>query len=160
MRRLIICALMLVTSPATAGVHTPDVETRLSALIGDWTIAGQEQTYREKCDWFGDRAFVVCTTTDRSDGSQSQSVLGYSKAEEAYTYYNFGSGGASNARVGFPHGENGIVYTLERRTSTGRVRTTTFLERETDGRFHFREERSVNGGPWLQAANFYYLPRQ
>jgi hypothetical protein len=142
-----------------ANVHPPEVEARLGTIVGDWTIAGQEATVRETCEWYRNRSFVVCTSTDSSDGSMSQSILGYSAAEGRFTYHNFGSGGTSNSRVGYPHGENGLVYTLERRTSAGVVRTTTFLTPQSDGRFHFREERSVNGGPWSESANFYYVRR-
>ena len=142
-----------------ATVHPPEVEARLGAIVGDWTIAGQEATYREICEWYRNRSFVVCTSTDSSDGSMSQSILGFSAAEARFTYHNFASGGTSNTRVGYPHGENGLVFTLERRTASGVVRATTFLTPQPDGRFHFREERSVNGGPWSEAADLYYVRR-
>lgn len=152
-------ALSMALQAPAAGVHPPEVEARLAAIVGDWTIAGQEATFRETCEWYRRRSFVVCTSTDSSDGSMSQSILGYSAAEGRFTYYNFASGGGSNARSGYPHGENGIVYTLERRTAAGVVRTTTVLTPQPDGRFHFREERSVNGGPWTETASFHYVRR-
>jgi hypothetical protein len=142
-----------------ASVHPPEVEARLAVIVGDWTVAGQEATYREICEWYRNRSFVVCTSTDSSDGSMSQSILGFSAAEARFTYHNFASGGTSNSRVGYPHGENGLVYTLERRTAAGVVRATTYLMPQPDGRIHFREDRSVNGGPWNEAANFYSVRR-
>ena len=156
---LAVHMLAIALQAPDAGVHPPEVEARLAAIVGDWTIAGQEATFRETCEWYRNRSFVVCTSADSSDASTSQSILGYSAAEGRFTYYNFGSGGGSNARSGYPHGENGIVYTLERRTAAGVVRATTFLTPQPDGRFHFREERSVNGGPWHEAANFHYVRR-
>lgn len=159
MIRLTLGILLLVSSPAGASVHPPEIEARLAPLVGDWTIAGQEKTYREKCGWYRDKSFVVCTSEDSSDNSISQSVLGYSITEGNFTYQNFGSGGSSNSRIGFPNGERGLVYTLERKTSTSVVRSTTFVTPQADGRVHFREDRSLNGGPWSTAADFYYVPR-
>ncbi|QPC98157.1 hypothetical protein [Qipengyuania soli] len=144
----------------TTSTHPQEVEQRLSHLVGDWTIAGEEATYRETCEWYANRSFVVCSSSDSSDGSKSQSVLGYSSIEARYTYQNFGSGGTSNTRFGYPLGEDGLVYTLERKNSAGYVRVTTFVTPQSDGRLHFREERSVNGSPWTETANFYYVRRK
>lgn len=142
-----------------ATVHPPEVEARLAPIVGDWTVEGQEATFRETCIWYRRRSFVVCTSTDSSDGSMSQSILGYSAAEGRFTYHNIESGGTSTSRHGYPHGENGLVYTLERWIAAGVVRATTYLTPQPDGRFHFREERSVNGGPWNEAASFHYVRR-
>jgi len=154
-----LASLAAVTQAASPGVHPAEIEARLAPLVGDWTIAGQEATYRETCEWYRNRSFVVCTSIDTSDGSMSQSVLGYSAAETRFTYYNYESGGTSNSRFGYPLGENGLVYTLERRSSAGYTRTATFITPQADGRLQFREERSVNGGPWNETANFYYVRR-
>ena len=156
---LAFALLHVASQAAAASVHPPEVEMRLAPLVGDWTIPGQEATYRETCEWYRNRSFVVCTSTDSGDNSISQSILGYSASEGRFTYYNFSGSGASNVRVGYPHGEKGLVYTIERRTSAGIVRATTFLTPQPDGRYHFREERSVNGGPWTEAVNFYYVRR-
>jgi len=148
------------TSPAPVGsVHSAEVEPRLAALVGDWTIPGQETTYRETCDWFGPRAFVVCNATDASDGSRSQSTLGYSKARERYTYQTYSSSGNSRYEWGFPHAERGLVFTDERPAAAGTTRVQVWLEPQADGRLRFRQERSVNGGQWEQVADFFYVPR-
>lgn len=146
--------------PACAGVHDPDVELRLSKIVGDWTIAGQEATYRETCVWYGDRAFVVCDSKDESDGAHGVSVLGYSAASGRFTYYRYSGAGATRAESGFPHGTSGITYTDERSVREGIARTQTTLTPEPDGRLHFRLERSVNGGPWETGADFHYVPRR
>ena len=145
---------------AMAQTHSPDIEARLAAGVADWTIAGQESTYRETCVWYGARAFVVCNSEDKSDNSRSVSILGYSKARERFTYHNYNANGSSRSEFGFPHGERGIVYTDERPSSEGLARVTTYLEPQADGRLRFRQERSVNGGPWKQSAHFYYVPRK
>ena len=143
----------------TPNVHPPEVEARLAAIVGDWAVEGQEATFREICEWYRHRSFVICTSTDSSDNSTSQSIIGFSAADGRFTYHNIDSGGTSTSRFGYPHGEQGLVYTLERRTAAGVVRATTFVTPAPDGRVHFREERSVNGGPWREAANFHYVKR-
>jgi hypothetical protein len=155
-----LCAAAFASFAALAGVHPPDVEARLAALVGDWTLAGQEKTYRETCEWFADRAFVVCRASDARDGSSSVSVLGYSKADEAFTYLNYGSRGGSRMETGFPSGTRGITYVHERRRAGSILRSTTTLTPLDDGRLHFRQELSRNGGPWEESANFHYVPRR
>jgi hypothetical protein len=156
---LVLVAMADAAQGASPGVHPAEIEARLAPLVGDWTIPGQEASYRETCEWYRNRSFVVCTSTDSSDNSMSQSILGYSASEGRFTYHNYGSAGTSNSRFGYPLGENGLVYTLERRSSAGHVRATTYVTPQPDGRVHFREERSVNGGPWSEAANFHYVRR-
>lgn len=142
---------------ASAGVHAAEIEARLAPLVGDWTIPGREASDRETCEWYRNRSFVVCPSTDRSDNSMSQNVLGFSAIEGRFTDHNYGSAGKSNSRFGYSLGENGLVYTLERRCSAGHVRATTYVMPQADGRVHFREERSVSGGPWIETANFRYV---
>lgn len=140
-------AFLTVSGIAHAGVHPDDIESRLAAVVGDWTLEGAENSYRELCEWYGDRAFVVCHAEDSSDGSKSTSILGYSQAENRFTYHNYSTKGASRSERGFPHGERGIVYTDERRISGGVARTQTTLTPVEGGRLNFRLERSVEGRP-------------
>ena len=158
----VACLLTIAAVPAAAAAqtHPPDIEARLATAIGDWTIAGQEKTYRETCAWYGRRACVVCASTDASDGSMSQSVLGYSKAKARFTYHNYSGNGSSRSELGFPHGARGIVYTDERDSDDGLARVSTFLEPQADGRLKFRQERSVKGGPWVQTVEFHYVARR
>lgn len=149
-----------VAAPALAAVHAPEIEARLGWLVGDWTLAGHEATYRETCEWYGDRAFVVCSSSDSGDGSHSRSILGYSQADGHFTYHNYGNDGRSRSESGFPAGERGLAFIDQRRTASGWVRSTTTLTPTPDGRIHFRRERSVNGGPWQTTSDFHYLPRQ
>ena len=153
-------ALLVAASPASAGVHPPEIEARLAEMVGDWTIEGQETVYRERCDWFRDRSFVVCTSEDIGDNSISQSIIGYSKAEGHFTYHNFGNSGASRSETGFAHGDRGLVFTSERRGADGLARSTITLTPLPDGRVRFRQERSVDGGPWTSAADFHFVARR
>jgi hypothetical protein len=155
-------SLVLAAAPlaASAHVHPPDIEARLAAVVGDWTIEGQEATYRERCEWYRNRAFVVCATEDKRDNAFSQSILGYSKARQRFTYHNYSASGSSRSEFGFPHGARGIVYTDERQTTAGLARVTVRLEPQPDGRLRFIEERSVDGRPWERTADFLYVPRK
>lgn len=148
------------TGAAQAQVHDNDIEARLSHIVGDWTIEGQEQTYRERCEWYGQRAFVVCNSEDSTDGSRSVSILGYSRASRQFTYHNYNSRGTSRSEAGFPHSESGIVYTDTRTIAASETRTQTTLTPQSDGRLNFRLEQSINGGPWEVVADFDYVPRQ
>jgi hypothetical protein len=156
---LLVAAAQAAPAPAQA-THTPDVEARLAAIVGDWTIPGQETSYRETCTWYGERAFVVCASTDAADGTMSQSILGYSKARGRFTYQNYAGSGTSRHELGFPHGARGIVYTDERLSDGRPARISTFVEPQPDGRLRFRQDKSVEGGPWQNAVDFYYVLRR
>ena len=155
------CLVSIAALPAAAAAqtHPPDIEARLAAGVGDWTIPGQEKTYRETCVWYGARAFVACEFEDKSDGTIGRSILGYSKAKGRFTYQNYTGAGTSRHELGFPHGPSGIVYTDEREGTDGLARVSTFLEPQADGRLRFRQEKSVKGGPWVQTVDFFYVPR-
>jgi hypothetical protein len=159
-RLLLAWGLLCLPVGAGAGVHSPDVEARLERLVGDWTVKGQEATYREKCEWFGDRAFVTCFYEDRSDNSRGHSILGYSKADGHFTYHNYRDSGSSNSRIGFPHGEKGIVFVRERRSGGKHYRTSTYLEPRPDGSIYFREDQSTDGAPFEKTFEFDYVRRK
>ncbi len=159
-RCVFACGWLVASVGASAGVHTPDVEARLARIVGDWTLKGQETTYREQCDWFGNRAFVACHYEDKSDKSRGHSILGYSKAEAQFTYHNYRDSGSSNTRIGFPHGTDGIVYVREHRSEGSHYRTSTYLEPRADGSLHFREDQSTNGAPFKTTYEFDYVRRR
>lgn len=158
--RYFATALLSLASPCAAGVHPPEVEARLAMIVGDWTIEGMENSYREICSWYGDRSFVVCDTTDASDNTASVSVIGYSQRDGHYTYHNYSKSGSSRSEIAFPIGERGLVFTAERKGTSGVTRISSELVPLADGRLHFRQHRSVNGGPWIEAVNLYYAPRR
>ena len=90
----------------------------------------------------------------------SRSILGYSKALQRFTYQNYSGSGTSRSELGFPHGKDGIVYTDERPSKDGVARVSVWLEPQADGRTRFRQERSVNGGPWAQTLELFYVRRK
>ena len=154
----LICGLC--STPALAQVHSKEIEAHLAPIVGDWTISGQEQTYRETCEWYGDRAFVACNFVDKSDGSRGHSILGYSKAKERFTYQNYIASGTSRYELGYPLGKDGIVYTDDRPSGGEPARITTLVRPQPDGRLHFVQERSIKGGPWEKVVDFYYVRRR
>jgi len=158
--RMMIALGMSIATPASAQVHAPDIEARLAFLIGDWTIEGQEKTYRETCEWFAQKAFVVCASSDSSDGSSARSILGYSKAKERFTYQNYTYTGTSRSELGYPHLERGIQYIDERMSGGKLSRITTKVEPQADGRLRFVQERSSEGGPWEKVADFFFVRRK
>lgn len=160
MRTALVLIIGLQTAPAIAQVHPPDIEAHLAPIVGDWTVPGQEQTYRETCEWYGKRAFVVCNFSDTSDGSRGQSILGYSKVKERFSYQNYNSLGTSRYELGYPLGKDGLVYTDERLSGGELARVTTLVRPQRDGRLHFVQERSVKGGPWEKVVDFYYVRRR
>ena len=83
-------------------------DDEIEALDGEpFTVVKPIARNLERCEWFGDRAFVVCSASDSSDGSMSRSVLGYSRTDGRFTYFNYGGKGGSRSEVGFPHGDAG-----------------------------------------------------
>ena len=151
--------MLFVAAPCAASVHPPEVEARLASMVGDWTVEGMEDVYRETCTWYGDRSFVVCDMTDTSDDTASVSVIGYSQADGHYTYQHYSKAGSSRNEIAFPFGERGLVFTAERKGANGVSRFSSHFEPLADGRAHFRQVRSLNGGPWTESADLYYVPR-
>ncbi|MES2136935.1 MAG: hypothetical protein V4502_07745 [Pseudomonadota bacterium] len=141
-------------------VHSPAIEAHLAPLVGDWTRAGREATYRDNCVWYDRHAFVVCSLTDASSGLRVQATVGYSKDEQRFTYQSYANDGTSHVQYGYSVGTNGIVFTDERRADGKPVRLTTSMIPQADGRLYLAQERSVMGGPWVKAGEVYYVKRK
>jgi hypothetical protein len=154
----ILALAAAVQQPGPASVHDEAVEKRLAGIVGDWTIEGQAKTFRNKCDWYAGRAFVICNAEDKKTGARSQSVFGYSKVRGRFTYQYFDSNGVSFLELGFPVGDEDIVFTDERPTGTGVARVQSTISRDELGELRFSQYRSVNGGPWVLSAQIDYAP--
>ena len=158
---LSVVATLIVAPAAQASVHPPEVEARLAAIVHDWTIKGMEGAYRETCEWYHDRSFVVCNTTETEKGKtfRSVSILGWSDQRQTYTYHHYGSTGRSRSEVGYPTPEGGIVFLGERQSAAGATQYRSVLRPRLPGPgFEFSQTRSVNGGAWEPSANFHYVP--
>lgn len=162
MRQLIV-ALVCVSSAAAAqaGVHPAEVEQRLSFIVNDWTIEGAEATYRETCEWYADRSFVVCNTVDRDGGTpaHSVSILGWSAAAHNYTYHHYGQNGRSRSETCFANEQGGLTCLGHRRDGPKLIESRSYIWPVAGGAA-FRNERSEDGGPWKETVRLKYVPRK
>lgn len=145
---------------AAASVHPPEIEARLEMFVGDWTLEGMEQTYRETCEWYHRRSFVVCGTTEIEGGAtrHSVSVLGYSGQAKRFSYLHYGDAGTSRTETGYPTADGGLVYLRERTTETGVSHYRSRIIPIAGSRaFRFEQEKSDNGGPWESTAKLKYV---
>ncbi len=160
--RVLVASLLCIPAfdALPQGVAASDARARLNAIVGGWTISGQEDSYSEICDWYHNRSFVVCNSEERqAQGvSKSVSVLGFSEISGTYTYYSFSSSGSSRSLNGFLRGDEWI-FTGERQIRGDVVRYQVSMKPTTSG-FAFREERSPNGGPWTVVAEFNYVRKK
>jgi hypothetical protein len=145
---------------AGSSAHTPDVEAHLAPLIGDWTRAGMESTYRDRCVWYERRAFVVCSLSDGRSGGRVEAIIGYSKEERRYTYQNYTSDGTSHTSYGYALGDNGLVFTEERKIGDMATRLTTSMVPQPDGRLRMVQQSSVMGQPWKEVGEVFYIKRK
>ena len=67
---MITALLIMAAAAVPAPIHPPEIETHLAPLVGDWTRAGKEATYRDHCQWTDRHAFVVCSLTDSISGAR------------------------------------------------------------------------------------------
>jgi len=152
-----LCAL--ITAPATAGVHPPEVEQQLAFIAGDWTIKGMEATYRDHCTWFDANSFIVCDTTDgRPGGHHSIAILGWSAADNHYTYQQYDASGRGRTEPCYANGEKGLTCLGEMHTKDGLVQTRSYIWPTATG-LGIRQEKSVNAGPWTSVGRVDYIAR-
>lgn len=155
-----IAALMVLAAVHATPVHPPEIEARLAPIVGDWTRAGKEATYRDRCVWYDRHAFVVCSLTDSSSGLRVEAIVGYSKNDQRFTYQSYGNDGGGHIQYGYPLGDSGIVMTDERTVDGQPVRLTTSIIPQPGGSLRMTQDRSVMGGPWQQVGEVYYVPRK
>lgn len=161
MRFFAIALLAAFPAQAHAGTHPEEVERTLAFLEEDWTIGGLEQSYRETCAWWGDRSFLICETTDTTEGApvRSVSIFGWSAAERHYTYFHYGQDGRSRSETCFADQPAGLVCLGQRKTESGEVRSRSRIG-PVDGGALFTAERSVNGADWQETVRLRYVPRR
>lgn len=151
--------LVLGAACCTAPAAEPP-RSALEFFRGEWTIAGQESTYRETCEWLPGRGFLACTADDRSQAEPSVSlgIFGYSEAEGAYTYSGFnGSGTQRSLRGSVDEGIWRFHGQSDRGPDWRRWQVTIT---PTPAGFRFREEVSQRSGPWNLRADFDYRRRR
>ena len=157
-------ALMLLAAAAAASLSAPvragapQVEQGLAFLVGEWTVAGAEDRYRDSCTWFDDRAFVVCDTADSRRGKPQRhvAVMGWSAAAGNYTYLSYGQDGSSRMETCFASERKGLMCLGERRGKDGHVQTRSHIWPTATG-LGISQDRSVNGGPWSEVGQVAYI---
>ena len=159
MKHLAVITLFLAVG-ATNLVAADNPRPRLEWLIGDWTIEGREQTFRETCTWFHDRSHVVCNSESQGKSGlrKGVSVISYSEAEKQFMYYHYSSSGVTVAMDVFI-GDRMLIATAERRRDGDVVREQVWMTPNRDGSYEFREDTSTNGGPWTTGTRFRYVLR-
>ncbi|HEY0648548.1 hypothetical protein [Phenylobacterium sp.] len=159
---VVVGIAILAGGPAAAGVHPPEVEARLALFAQNWTIEGMEGAFREDCEWYHDRSFVVCHATEVEDGKtfHSVSVLGFSSRARTYTYLHYSSTGGSRTETGYPTETGGLVFLGERQTAQGFAQTRSVITPNAAGPgFLFEQTRALNGGEWKPTVKFKYVTR-
>ena len=160
MRILIVAAALLAIPLAPVAAGAPEVEHGLAFLVGEWTIAGMEDNYRDSCTWFDDRAFVVCNTRDGRHGKPQHhvAVIGWSAAAGNYTYLSYGQDGSSRNEPCFVNNQKGLTCLGESRGKDGFTQIRSYIWPTPTG-LGIRQERSLNGGAWKDVGEVAYIPK-
>lgn len=148
-------AARLVAAALAAGSAAPEPErdpgyAALGNLVGEWTNAGSEDTFRESCAWYHGRFHVVChTTRKREDGTTSHgmSILGFVPGA-GYVYTGIGSKGRyETLEKGTFTG--GILEYRSSATEDGKTVVTRIRMGPFGGRVvPFVVDASTDGGEW------------
>lgn len=127
----------------------------LEGLVGSWTIAGQEDTYLETCDWYDGRRHIICNAEfTRKDGSiaRAMSILSF-VPQEGYVYTGIGNRGRYETYRGGTY-HNGIIEYLDHTAGTHtRIRVGPF----SDKKVPFNVHTSQDGTNWELADSYNYV---
>ena len=148
---LLISSLALAQEPARHEGYSV-----LEGLVGSWTIAGQEGTYLETCDWYDGRRHIICNTESRrKDGSlaRGMSILSF-VPDQGYVYTGIGNRGRYETYRGGTY-RNGVIEYLEQSAdSYTRIRVGPFSDRSV---VPFNVHSSKDGIHWEQVDSFNYV---
>ncbi len=159
LRYLTFVVAVLLSPPLYAqGAESP--RERLSFLVGEWTIEGREDSFREVCAWFDGRSHVVCNSESRTKKGtvrRGVSVFSYSENDAGFKYYHYNNAGVIVAQNAFVIG-GGLMTTSESRVGSDLIREQCWMTPRENGLFDFREETSKNGGAWEVTTKVRYVP--
>lgn len=143
-----------------ANAHPPAIEQQLAFIEGDWTIAGMETIYRDHCTWFDAKSFIICDTDDRRPGGHhAVAILGWSAADNHFTYQEYDASGRSRTEPCYASSEKGLTCLGEFHTKDGMVQTRSIIWPTATG-LGLRQEKSVNAGPWTDVGQVAYVHRK
>jgi len=83
------------------------------------------------------------------------SIIGFAKDSDKLTYYHYGSNGISQVLTGRLLA-NGFYFEGEEKTNGKITRNRVNMTKSGDN-YDFKEETSVNGGPWTELASIVYV---
>lgn len=152
---------VVAATSVSAGVHPPEIESRLAFIVGDWTVAGADAVYSDNCQWFDDKSFVVCDTRDARKGvlHHSIAVLGYSAANQNYTYQQYDNSGAGRNETCFANDKGGLTCLGARRDGAQLTETRSYIWPDTGG-LGISQDKSVNAGSWSKVGEVQYVHRK
>ena len=158
---LLAIGLAAMFAPQTpANAHPPAIEQQLAFIEGDWTIAGMETIYRDHCTWFDAKSFIICDTDDRRPGvHHAVAILGWSAADNHFTYQEYDASGRSRTEPCYASSEKGLTCLGEFHTKDGLVQTRSIIWPTATG-LGLRQEKSVNAGPWTDVGQVAYVHRK
>lgn len=158
---LLAIGLAAMFAPQTpANAHPPAIEQQLAFIEGDWTIAGMETIYRDHCTWFDAKSFIICDTDDRRPGGHhAVAILGWSAADNHFTYQEYDASGRSRTEPCYASSEKGLTCLGEFHTKDGLVQTRSIIWPTATG-LGLRQEKSVNAGPWTDVGQVAYVHRK
>lgn len=128
----------------------------LEGLVGSWTIAGQEGTYLETCDWYHGKRHIIChTESKRKDGStsHSMSILSF-VPEQGYVYTGIGSRGRYQTYKEGVYKDGVIEFVDHSSEGHTRIRVGPFSDEKL---VPFNVHTSQDGVKWDPAESFNYI---
>lgn len=156
-----VAAALTATASASAGVHPAEIENRLAFIVGDWTVAGADAVYSDNCQWFDDKSFVVCDTRDARKGvlHHSIAVLGYSAANQNYTYQQYDNSGGGRNETCFANDKGGLTCLGQHRDGAQLTETRSYIWPNSGG-LGISQDKSVDAGPWSKVGEVQYVKRK
>jgi hypothetical protein len=152
--------LLIVLNTVNGQAKEPGAEhKKLSALVGRWTLQGLEDRYLEICDMYQGGYFLVCNTEFKTKSgavNKSVSIIGYSVEGKHITYYHYGSSGESQTLTGRTD-EDGNFYFEGEEIIKGKLTKTRVAMKKAGENYNFKEETSVDKGPWTTSAEIVYI---
>jgi hypothetical protein len=156
---LAVLLLVAITHSKGQAQGPSDEHKKLSAIVGRWTIQGMEDRYLEICDLYQGGYFLVCNTEfkTKSGGlNKGVSIMGYSTEGNHVTYYHYGSSGESQTLKGRID-EAGNLFFEGEEVVSGQLTKTRVSMNKSGEAYNFKEETSIDNGPWTTSTEFVYV---
>ncbi len=131
----------------------------LADIVGSWTIKGMEDRFLEICEFYKGGYFLVCNSEFKSKSGKLNngvSIMGYSTEGKHLTYYHYGSSGESQTLKGRID-ENGTLFFEGDEMIKGKLTKTRVEMKKAGENYDFKEETSVDNGPWTTSTEIVYV---